>query len=320
MRALALSSCTTAYCQHGRVKPCPSAAHLSRLTCKLTGTARRSHDLARCVASASCLASHGQWQLNSRRCPTLQIWLVAVGFSCIINLILIVVALVSPTPQFASNVLFRLKTIESASLTRRWFPPEPVDGDEDREPILTTLPPQPNTIGLAGPVKRSDDWISEDWNVECKVDREQYLCRVWDPSLGTWQTQGPSTAQPTSTEATTVEATTTVLSDSLTTSPPTMTRTSRPTASPTTRTGTTAPRPSPSAGGNDTLPGDFVTLWVGDCLDPSPDSRPMQRAKLFPIGRSDQWEPVWRRRTCSASAPSHPCQSAPSLVADITLM
>lgn len=198
-----------------------------------------------------------------------QIWLVAVGISCIINLVLIVVALVSPTPQFTSNVLFRLKTIESASLTRRWLVPEHVALDNHHDSVLTTLPPRTTGIGLAGPVKRSDDWISEDWNVECKVDQEQYLCRVWDPSLGTWQTQGPSTAQPTATatDATTLEAITTLATDSSTTSPPSSARTGRPIVSPTTRTGTTGPLPSPSAGGNETLPGDFISLWVRSCTN-----------------------------------------------------
>ena len=166
------------------------------------------------------------------------------------------VVLVRPTPQFNTSVLFQLRSAEAASLVRRH-----VAVAEDL-PDTAAFPTSPATVWRPGLRKRSDDWISQGWNVECKVQTDWYICRVWDPQGGTWSTQGPGAPIHRTTTVTTLTSDTPVTITSYETEA-TETAPSTTSASPS-RTSSSARPTSTSSGtaGNDTIPGVFVGLWV----------------------------------------------------------
>lgn len=172
-----------------------------------------------------------------------------------------IVVLIRPTPQFNQSVLFKLRSAEAASLVRR-----SLKGSSHYDHLAEgSVTPAPEW--RPGLRKRSDYWISQGWNVECRVQTDWYLCRVWDEERGTWSTQGPGRpVQATRTFTTTssdIPTTLTSYDKETSTSP-----TSRSTAMPSGTSSSVRPTQTRDPG-HDAIPGTFVGLWVSPLIGSS---------------------------------------------------
>lgn len=137
--------------------------------------------------------------------PPLQVILIVVGLSCMLNLILVVVVLVRPVPNYSTSALFTIKSAQAASLTRRGFPlssdssvSEDLQSEQVNHIHRLRAPASSAAPNLAHPVlsrqrrrKRSDYWISAGVGLQCHVDDEQavLLCQHWDDTCGCWTSQ-----------------------------------------------------------------------------------------------------------------------------------
>lgn len=114
-----------------------------------------------------------------------QVGVTAVFAITIVNFMLIIVALIRPTPNFGSG-LFSISTVRSASLTSRSLPAE--------EPPIAEVPPlrgrridAERNSRTAHVVARAEQyWITIDPYTQCHEEAEWTLCVGWDDLKASW--------------------------------------------------------------------------------------------------------------------------------------